>query len=173
MTSRRQFWVRFLAVGTLLSVGVMAIAGAVLYARLVSKRTVTPEVADAELDALLTQFRGQQPLVEFIAADRPVVHRRPSARRRPVVSLQVLAYSPDDAEMTRVTLPGWLVRWLAARGTNLLDVSADDPLTIEDIERHGPGLLMHVRGSALTAASARDTIFGSNIRGARVIVFAD
>ena len=54
---------------------------------------------------------------------------------------------PAARKLVRVDLPGWLLKWLSARGTirlaNLeMFNDSRDRLTLEDIERHTPGVIV-------------------------------
>ncbi len=111
----------------------------------VSTTDPASEFAKAE-----ARFAGQAPLVE-IKPDgdvRPVVHRDAGARpKAELSSLHLLAWDPEEKKLVHFTMPFWLVR-LGGRKPLMFEnrgqffSSEDLHLTSEDIERHGPGLIM-------------------------------
>lgn len=75
--------------------------------------------------------------------------QRVARRGGTVHELNMLAYDPDEAELTRVSLPMWLCRKMKGD----LDLGGSDErlarslgqhLRIQDIERAGPGVLVEV-----------------------------
>ncbi len=98
------------------------------------------------------RFTGQTPLVELTHGDEPIVHH-PSGTRREVQALHALVYDERSGKLTHVDVPGWLLRMMSAGGRLRLanaDMFDDDEtakLTLEDLERHGPGLIMDVQRS--------------------------
>jgi hypothetical protein len=108
--------------------------------------------AEAQFDAQRQLLANQQPLIELRGVDVPVVHRRPEAPQHEIISLHVLSYDPRTRKLVRLDLPGWLLRLVSARGSirlaNLeLFNDERDRITLEDLERHGPGLIVDARGT--------------------------
>jgi hypothetical protein len=115
-----------------------------------SAQFIDAAAADAQIAAQREQFAGQQPLIELRGVDLPVVHRHPDAPRREVSALHVLSYDPRARKLVRAELPGWLLRVVSARGAirlaNLEMFNDDrDRVTLDDLERHGPGLILDSR----------------------------
>ncbi len=141
-----------ICVAGILFVIAMAGAGIYFFRQNIQTRTATPTVAASEFDAVRAQFAGHKPLIELDSdgnflrsnTDRPV----PANAVRPD-KLYVLAFDPDDGGLVRVTIPFWLLR-LKVKGTtidfsgNQLDLE-DLKLTVEDIERFGPSLVLDQR----------------------------
>jgi hypothetical protein len=136
-------------------VGVVAVAGMGYYffTKHFDTRTATPARASVEFEHVKAQFTGQKPLIElderghFLKAnpDRP---GRGDVRRPE--QLYVLAFDPDDERIVKVTVPFWLLR-LKARQT--IDFNGgrleleDLKLTVEDLERFGPTLIVDHKSS--------------------------
>ena len=129
----------------------IALAGASIYyfSQNIDARTVSASTAASEFDKIRAQFTGQQALIEldergeFVKAntDRPA----PANPRRPE-KLYVLAFDPDDGGLVRVTVPFWLLRLKVKDtaidfGGNRMDLE-DLKLTVEDLERFGPSLVL-------------------------------
>jgi hypothetical protein len=100
------------------------------------------------------RFANQQPLIEVRRGDEPVLHKEllPSTRNAgaPLQSLRVLAYDENAGKLVRVRIPFWLLRLMPSRHLLMLndeglDVDIDTErvrLTLEDLERRGPGLVL-------------------------------
>ena len=107
--------------------------------------------ADAQFGAARARFAGQEPLIELRGVDTPVLHRHESAPRREVVALHVLSYDTRTRKLVHADIPGWLLRVVSAHGSirlaNLEMFDDDrDRITLEDLERHGPGLIVDAQG---------------------------
>jgi hypothetical protein len=136
--------------------GVVAVAGMGYYffTKHFDSKVTSPASASVEFEQVKAQFTGQKPLIEldergrFLRAnpDRP---GRSDARRPD--QLYVLAFDPDDERIVKVTIPFWLLR-LKARGATVdfnggsLDLE-DLKLTVEDLERFGPTLIVDHKSS--------------------------
>lgn len=134
--------------------GVIAIAGVGIYffSQNINTRAATPSVAAAEFDEVRNRFVGQKPLIEldergrFLRGnpDRPALATAQSPDK-----LYVLAFDPDDGRIVRVSIPFWLLRMKAGGTTidfngNSMDLE-DLKLTVEDLERYGPTLIVDHR----------------------------
>jgi hypothetical protein len=142
----------------------VAVGGYIVYSQfsLQTVKTATPEVEFAKVE---TQFAGQTPLLEMRAGEEanPIVHREPGhPGKGPLSNLHLLAWDARQKKLVQFTMPFWLVR---LGGSNPLHFSAgndlfqsnDVRLTAQDIERHGPGLILNM----------------TTRRGERVILWAD
>ena len=134
---------------------VIAMAGAGMYfvAQNIETRTVSSETAAGEFDTIRKRFAGHKPLIEldehgdFLRSntDRPA----PADAVRPE-KLYVLAFDPDDGGLVRMSIPFWLLRMKANNATidfsgNRMDLE-DLKLTVEDLERFGPSLILDQKG---------------------------
>ena len=155
-TSTRRTWVSVLIAGIII-VGLLAIAAvggtAYFFYRHIHTEFTPPENADAEFAQARARFAGQQALIEIRHDEEPILHRelvpKAGAAAKPLVSLRVLAYDTRARKLVQVTIPFWLMR-LAPSGKrvsflsdNGIDFDSDRVnLTLEDLERRGPGLVL-------------------------------
>ena len=166
-------WVVFGIVGfvVLLCIAVVG-GGIVMFRQHVHTEAVPKETALQEFDRQRSRFAGQQPLIQVAKAEdadgKVVVHRPPgTAARHDLQAIRVLTYDERNGRVVTVDVPIWLARWALRNrggsnrgrvtfGNGTVELESGD-LTFEDIERHGPGLLL----------DAVDT------RGAQVLVWAE
>ena len=108
------------------------------------------ENADQTFAEARARFAGQTPLIELSRDDEAIVHH-PSGTRHEVQALHALVYDERSGKLTHVDVPGWLLRMMSVGGRVRLanaDPFGDDEamrLTLDDLERHGPGLIMDVK----------------------------
>ena len=163
-TKRTWLWIVLGVVGTLFLLFCLAVGGAIYEFRThVKTEVVETSVAEQEFNQTRDRFRGQQPLVELVEGqgdrdDKPIVHRPPSdARRVEIHTLRVLIYDINNGHLIHADVPGWLLRMMRNSSGNTrtrtygggvygpgFDISRT-PITIEDLERHGYGLVMDGR----------------------------
>ena len=131
----------------------MAAAGLWFAKTHIDVRTVSAATAVTDFEEVRRQFTNQKPLIElderghFVHAntDRPTSDRRPQ-------SLNVMAFDPDEGRVVKMVIPFWLLR-LKMRGSRVdighdsFDLS-DMKLTVEDLERYGPTLIVDHKGRA-------------------------
>jgi hypothetical protein len=99
------------------------------------------------------RFAGSQPLVEIRGREDVVVHRPAAAVERgtPLTSLKALVYDDNEAQLVEMSMPFWLIRMLPSGRFSFLSDSGfriDSErmrLTAEDLEAHGPGLVLDHR----------------------------
>ena len=138
----------------ILCVVAMAGVGFYFFSQHFDTKVVSRETASTEFERVKVQFTGQKPLIEldergrFLRAnsDRAV---QPNARRPD--QLYVLAFDPDDERIVKVTIPFWLLRFKSRSATvdfngGRLDLE-DLKLTVEDLERFGPTLIVDHKSS--------------------------
>jgi hypothetical protein len=128
-------------------VGFAVFAGtsAYLVLRHLDKRTATEAETRKDFDAVRARFTGRPPLVEIVnpqAADirlNRLTH--PGGRR--VDTLHVLTWNVDDGELLRTDAPLWLMKFSSINILSQLGIApARFRLTVEDIERYGPGIVV-------------------------------
>jgi hypothetical protein len=122
---------------------------------------IDPAQANAQIAAIRQRFTGAIPLIEIASDGQPVLHRSATGERRPIKAFHVVQYNERAGHMSRIDLPGWVVRAASAGGrirlANLgFSSDGDDDqerVTLEDLERHGPGLVLDVarRGGRVLA----------------------
>jgi hypothetical protein len=134
--------------------GVVALAGVGLYffTQHIDTRSVSPTVAAQDFDEVRKRFDSQKPLIELDERGRFLranPDRHGQSNIRAPENLYVLAFDPDDGRIVRVTIPFWLLRMKAGGTTidfngNRMDLE-DLKLTVEDLERFGPTLIVDHR----------------------------
>jgi hypothetical protein len=157
MSANRRTWISILiaAVVIVCLLAVAVVGGAAFFIYRHVNAEFTNEVsAEKEFAAARARFEGQQPLIEVRMNEDPLVHRDqiPAVARddRHLESLRVLAYDDRAGKLVRVSIPFWLLRLLPTRHLSFLndqgiDVDIDSErvrLTIDDLERRGPGLVL-------------------------------
>jgi len=122
--------------------------------------TQTEATVGDEFDRVRRQFPNQTPMLVF-DGETPRLSEAAKAGTSAAAleNLHVLAWDPRDGELARFSLPFWLMR-LQAKPFRVGDMvstfeNRSLEITVEDIERFGPGMLLDYADS----------------RGARVIVW--
>ncbi|MGE5244898.1 MAG: hypothetical protein ACM3SQ_11780 [Betaproteobacteria bacterium] len=150
MPSAKKTWISIaLAAVIIIVVLGLAVIGAgtyVVYSH-VQAQFVAVDTAASEFARARARFAGQTPLIGFDQDDEPEVNRPPaSAPRHGIHALHVLAYDARNHKLVNVEVPGWVVRMMSASGhirIANLDLSGDaGRITLDDLERHGPGLVL-------------------------------
>lgn len=106
--------------------------------------------ADAQFESVRAKFAGQKPLIQLVDgrpeydADRATT----STSTTPLQTMHVMAWDDEEGQLVTFSLPFWLLR-LKSGPIQLSAYSQgwDDrgvSFRVEDLERHGPGLLMDV-----------------------------
>ena len=137
----------------LVVVAFLALIGAGAYAlvRQVQVADADPFKADRAFTEARDRFPEQKPLVEFEDEgwDSPRYnHDQNTGDHPPLEHMQVLVYNAREQRLTRLSIPFWLLR-LGKDRTRIkvspnqgqLDLDRLD-LTVQDLERHGPGLIV-------------------------------
>ncbi len=147
-----------------MGIGVVATIGYVVY-RQTAVQTVRMDSPDEEFAKARARFSGQAPYIELVdkdGVDRPVIHHEQEKARTPLNTVHLLAWGPHERKLARISFPFWLLRLTGSRG---IDLSGGDSwesvvhlrVTADELERHGPGLLMDQQTP----------------RGERILVWAD
>ena len=151
--SKRQTWVS-IVIALVIVVAMLAITAVGGTAYFISRHVrtqFTPEPNAAEQFAQTrARFAGQQPLIEIRRGDEHVLHRELAATSSTVKlsSLRVLAYDTRAQKLVNISIPFWLLRLAPSNkfsvlGDNGIDFDSDRVrLTLDDIERRGPGLIL-------------------------------
>lgn len=148
---RKRKWVP-IVIGIFFVLVVLAI-GAVTFTTLWFRQNLTvTDISDrnaaGEFDAVRARFAGQQPLIEMRDGRPHYVGERATKQDSnvPLKTMHIMAFDPDDGKLVQFALPFWLLR-LKSGPIRLSAYSQgwDDrgvSFNVEDLERHGPGLLM-------------------------------
>jgi len=141
-----------LVVACVLGVIAMAVVGVLFVRSHVDIRSTTTAAVTEDFQTVRARFTNQKPLIEldergnFLHANVD----RPSGTARPQ-TLNIMAYDPGEKHVVRVNVPFWILR-LKMRGTRI-DVGGNDVdlaklrLTVEDLERFGPTLILDQKDS--------------------------
>jgi hypothetical protein len=106
--------------------------------------------AAQEFDRVRSQFGGVEPLIA-IRDEEPVITRKPPAPASSarLTTMHVLAWDAEDDDFVRLHLPFWLLRLKSGPIEIMSDRSwmRDDDLgiTVDELERHGPTLVLDHR----------------------------
>lgn len=141
-----------------LALVVLVGGGIYMFRTHVQAENASTQDVQKEFDQARQRFTGRQPLVEILQTDnndkQVVVHKQPETaeRKTTLKSLRVLAYDPREGRVVRVDVPVWLARMAmserAGSGRRRISVNGENiefdagNLTFEDVERHGPGLIV-------------------------------
>jgi hypothetical protein len=152
---RAWVWVVF-GIAVLGVLCVVAVAGATYYAfrQHVHTKIVSRSSANLEFDQIRAGFTGERALIELDERGR-FLRSNPDRDPKPGVKvpdqLHVLAFDPDDERIVKFMIPFWLLRF-KSHGTTI-DFNGgrtgleDLKLTVEDLERFGPTLIVDHQGS--------------------------
>ena len=150
-SSRRKIWIGIAVGAVLLAVVIVVgvvLTGIVFYTRHVNTAYVAEKTAGDELDRTRARFEGQTALLEIQGEHDVVVHRTPDAPRRQIAAVHVLVYDAGQGRRVAVDVPGWMLQLSSVGGTFRIanvDALSDRRITLEDLERHGPGLIVDTR----------------------------
>jgi hypothetical protein len=152
MSNKKGLWIALGGCGVLLFAGAIFV-GAIVFTvvRHLEIRPVSTASAGQEYDRLRNRFAGQIPLME-IDRDNPARIRlnRPPEQGTPgkISTLHIFAWNPREGKLVNLDLPIWLLRFHRRPnyvhwnwgGEGFAFENVD--LSVEDIERHGPGLIL-------------------------------
>jgi hypothetical protein len=97
------------------------------------------------IDAVCTRFGARPPLVEIVDIRRADVriNRSRDANGRPVATMHVLNWNRETRKLVRTEFPLWLMRFSSVNLVSQLGIGpARFRLTVSDIERYGPGIVI-------------------------------
>lgn len=140
------------ACGILFIIGLAAV-GLWLVKSHVEVHSASPAAVTEDFQTVRARFADQKPLIELDEHGN-VFHAntdRPASSQR-VETLNILAFNPRDERVVKMDLPFWLLR-LKMRGGRI-DVGGGRDmdleklrLTVEDLERFGPTLILDHKDS--------------------------
>jgi hypothetical protein len=152
--NNRKTWVSVL-IASVIIVGILAAAAiggtAYFIYRHVNTQFTGTDNAQQQFAEARARFHGQQPLIEIRKDDEPVLHRETIPKSMPAAKLEtlrVLAYDTRANKLVRVAIPFWLLRMAPTRHVAFMNDAGIDfdservHLTLEDLERRGPGLIL-------------------------------
>ena len=141
-------WVK----GTIAGVALVALCGLALaglgaYFVLGTLETRDASEAEAlrEMDAVRARFGARRPLVEIADVRRADIriNRLQGAGGLRVTTLHIINWNPKSRELVRTELPLWLMQFSSINLLSQLGVvPAGLRLTVSDIKRYGPGIVV-------------------------------
>ncbi len=150
----RKTWISIL-IASVIVVGILAVSAvggtAYFIYRHVHTQFTPTENAEQQFAATRARFAGQQPLIEIGKDDEPLLHREVIPKAMPATKLEtlrVLAYDTRAGKLVNVSIPMWLLRMAPSNKFSFLNDNGIDfdsdrvHLTIDDLERRGPGLIL-------------------------------
>ena len=154
-SSSRKTWISILIAAVIIvcMLAAAVVGGTMFFIyRHVDARFTSETTAKEEFAAARARFQGQQPLIEIRRNDEAVLHRdliqgTPRSDRK-LAALRVLAYDDAAGKIVHVSIPFWLLRMVPSHNLSFLNDEGIDidtrrvRLTIEDLERRGPGLIL-------------------------------
>ncbi len=150
---KKQKWIP-IVLGILFLFVLLAIGGIVFVVSFMRQNidiaSMSATSAYEEFEKVRARFAGQQPLIRIVDGRPQYVDERATASSStgPLKSMHVMAWDDDEQKLVTFSLPFWLLR-LKSGPIQLSAYSQgwDDrgvSFRIEDLERHGPGLLLDV-----------------------------
>ena len=136
-----------IALGFVVTIGGCGIVAYLVY-QSVSVSNISASAADAEFEKARAPFAGQPALIQLVDGEAQYVgeRARPASSTTPLKTMHIVAWDDDEGKLVRVAVPFWLLRFQS--GTVRLNSFAEGVndrganFRIQDIEKHGPGLLM-------------------------------
>ena len=144
MAVKTWVWV-VLGVGGLFIAGFLALFGFGIYmfTQHVDWESATRASAEERFEQARMQFEGEVPLITITGAHGPEISRREEQSYAKAEALHVLTWDPDASRLVSLSFPFWLLRRI---GSGTINLSEDDFDPFEDLEWHGPGLMLdHAR----------------------------
>lgn len=141
-------WVKAtLGAAVLIAIAFVALAGTGAYFVFRSMETQAGGEAEAvrAIDAVKARFGSRPPLVEIADPQRADIRINRAADASParVDTVHVINWKRDTGELTRFEAPLWLMRFSSVNVLSQLGVApARFRLTVGDIERYGPGIVV-------------------------------
>lgn len=149
--SKKRKWIP-IVLGILVVFVVLAIGGIVFVVSFMRQNldiaSMSATSADDEFAKQRERFAGKKPLIEIVDGRPQYLGDRAGAPSStvPLKTMHVMAWDDDEGKLVTFSLPFWLLR-LKSGPIQLSAYSQgwDDrgvSFRVEDLEKHGPGLLM-------------------------------
>ena len=141
-------WVKATLGGlALIAVAVVALAatGAYFVFRNMEKRPGSEADVVQAVDAVKARFGSRPPLIEIVDPERADIriNRPVEASASRVDTIHVVNWKSNTGELIRTDVPLWLMRFSTANIASQLGITpAKFRLTVSDVERYGPGIVI-------------------------------
>ena len=142
-------WVKATIWGAALLVVCLAALGATgayFVLRHLDKRTGAEADAVQAIDAVKARFGPRAPLVEVVDPIRADIriNRTTDTSATRVDTVHIINWRSDTGELTRADVPLWLMRFSSVNLASQLGLApAKFRLTVGEIERYGPGIIVN------------------------------
>ena len=150
--ARKRKWIP-IVLGILFVFVLLAVGGVIFvvsyFQNNMSISEMSVDSADVEFAKVRARFAGKQPMIQLVDGRPQYVGDRAapsSPAATPLKSMHVMAWDDDERKLVTFSLPFWLLRMKS--GPIRLSAYSDGwddrgiSFRVEDIEKHGPGLLM-------------------------------
>ena len=144
-------WIPFV-LGIILLIFIVGVGAVVLSVAWFRQALNVTEASQAnatqQFDEIRAKFSGQLPLIEMRDGEPALVAARkdepPSTSK--LTTLHLMAWDEDEEKLVRFSLPFWLLRMKSGPIAFSSYAAGFDRVSLrpEDIERHGPGLILDV-----------------------------
>jgi len=153
LPKKKRRWIP-IVIGVLVLCGFMAI-GAIAFTVAWFRQNVTvtrssAETATQQFEEVRKRYPGQEPLIRLVDGRPQYAAERASqsSPAKPLSAIHILAFDRDEGNTVTFSLPFWLLRMKSGpirlsayrQGWDDRGVS----FRIEDIEKHGPGIIVDV-----------------------------
>lgn len=144
-------WVKVSLVGvSLIVLAFVALAGtgAFFVLRHLNVSTATEGVITKDFDEIRSRYGARPPLIEVtdVRGRDFKINRPQQPDGRAIKTLHVMTWTQEDGQVFRTEVPLWLMRFSSINILSQLGVAPDRfRLTVQDIERYGPGIIVDFR----------------------------
>jgi hypothetical protein len=144
-------WVKVTIGGAALVIlGISALAGtgAYFFFRHLERRTATEVEVKKEIESIRTRFAGRPPMLEIVdvKAGDIRIQRTTHPQGLRAQTLHVMTWTGAEEQVMRSDVPLWLMRFSSLNVLSHLGVAPERyRLTVEDVARFGPGLIVDYR----------------------------
>jgi len=141
-------WVKVTIAGVALAVlGFAALAGtgAYYFLRHLETKSATEAEVKPDFAAIRARFTGRPPIVDIIdlQSGDVRVNRLAHPEGRRAETLHVLTWAGEEEKLLRTDVPLWLMRFSSVNILSHLGIAPSKyRLTVEDLKRYGPGLVV-------------------------------
>jgi hypothetical protein len=141
-------WLKWTLGGVaIFAIALTALAGTSAYYifRSMEKHQAGEPDAVQAIDAIKTRFGSRPPLIEISDLQRADIriNRPTEASATHVGTVHIVNWKSETGELMRTEMPLWLMRFSSVNILSQLGVApAQFRLTVDDIERYGPGVIV-------------------------------
>jgi hypothetical protein len=108
-----------------------------------------------EIDGIRSKYGSREPLITLVnpKAVDVRINRESHPQGHQASTLHILTWTAEDGERLQTDLPLWLMRFSTLNILSRLGLAPDKfRLTVRDVERYGPGVVIHLRETGVRHA---------------------